>query len=60
MRPSDRVITLTFKFQSICVNLGCPSISNIYFVISNGNLDYGLRLLETDDNVMYMLELYLN
>ena len=42
----------------MCVDLGCPSTSNIYFLVSNNNFEYRLRLLETDDDIMYMLELH--
>lgn len=47
-----------FELKSMCIDLGCPSTSNMYFLVTNGNLEYRLRLLEFDDDVMYMMELH--
>ena len=40
----------------MCVDLGCPSISNIYFLAPSDNIEHGLRL--SYDDVIYILELH--
>lgn len=37
-----------FELQYMCVNLRYLSTSNMYFMVSNGNLDHGLRFLIRD------------
>ena len=48
-----------FELQSICIDLGSPSTNNIYFLlVPNDNFEHRLKLLETDDNIIYMLQLH--
>lgn len=48
-----------FEFQNMCIYLRCLSASNMHYLVPNGNLQNGLGLLETNDDVMYMSEFHL-
>ena len=49
-----------FEIQDICADAGGPINSRIYYLISGGNLEQGLRLrlITSDDDVTYMCELH--
>ena len=47
-----------FKIQDICTETGGPINSRIYYLIPDGDLEQGLRLITSDDDVTYMCELY--
>ena len=47
-----------FEIQDICVEAGGPINSRIYYLILGGDLEQGLRLITSDDDVTYMCELH--
>ena len=47
-----------FEIQDICCGLGANSISRFHFLIPGGNLEQGLRLINEDDDVVYMCEIH--
>ena len=47
-----------FKIQDICAETGGPINSRIYYLIPDGDLEQGLRLITSDDDVTYMCELF--
>ena len=49
-----------FKIQDICVDVGGPINSRIYYLIPGGDLEQGLRLrlITSNDDVTYMCELH--
>ena len=47
-----------FEIQDICVDVGGPINSRIYYLIPGGNLEQGLRLITLNDDVTYMCELH--
>ena len=47
-----------FEIQDICAEAGRPINSRIYYLIPDGNLEQGLRLINLDDDVTYMCELH--
>ena len=47
-----------FKIQDICADAGGPINSRIYYLIPGGDLEQGLRLITSNDDVTYMCELY--
>ncbi|KAL0002861.1 hypothetical protein SO802_016642 [Lithocarpus litseifolius] len=47
-----------FEIQDICSNLGAFSISRFHYLIPGGNLEQGLRLINGDDDVVYMCEIH--
>ena len=47
-----------FKIQDICAEAGGPINSRIYYLIPSGDLEQGLRLINSDDDVTYMCELH--
>ncbi|KAK9998342.1 hypothetical protein SO802_017945 [Lithocarpus litseifolius] len=47
-----------FEVQDICVDAGGPINSRIYYLITGGDLEQGLRLITSDDDVTYMCELH--
>ena len=44
-----------FKVQDIFAKAGGPINSRIYYLIPSGDLEQGLRLINSDDDVTYML-----
>ena len=44
-----------FKIQDICAEVGGPINSRIYYLIPSGDLEQGLRLITSNDDVTYML-----
>ena len=44
-----------FEIQDIYVDAGRPINSRIYYLIPGGDLEQGLRLITSDDDVNYML-----
>ena len=47
-----------FEILDICAEVGGPINSRIYYLISGGDLEQGLRLITSDDDVTYMCELH--
>ena len=47
-----------FEIQDICVDVGGPINSRIYYLIPGGNLEQGIRLITLNDDVTYMCELH--
>ncbi|KAK9998155.1 hypothetical protein SO802_017758 [Lithocarpus litseifolius] len=47
-----------FKIQDICAEVGRPINSRIYYLIPGGDLEQGLKLITSDDDVIYMCELH--
>ena len=47
-----------FKIQDICVEVGGPINSRIFYLILSGDLEQRLRLITSDDDVTYMCELH--
>ena len=47
-----------FEIQDMCCGLGANSISRFHFLIPGGNLEQGLRLINEDDDVVYMCEIH--
>ena len=47
-----------FEIQEICVEAGGPTNSRIYYLIPGGDLEQGLRLITSDDDVTFMCELH--
>ena len=47
-----------FKIQDIFAKAGGPINSRIYYLIPSGDLEQGLRLINSDDDVTYMCELH--
>ena len=45
-----------FEIQDIFANAKGPINSMIYYLIPSGNLKEGLRLITSDDDVIYMLK----
>ena len=44
-----------FEIQDICVKVGGSINSRIYYLIPSGDLEQGLRLITSNDDVTYML-----
>lgn len=49
-----------FEIQAICLDLGTLGTSSFHYLIPGGNLVQGLRLINGDDDVVYMCELHAN
>ena len=47
-----------FEIQDICADAGGPINSRIYYLIPGGDLEQGLRLITSNDDVTYMCELH--
>ena len=47
-----------FEIHDICYDLGAFSTSIFHYLIPGGNLEPGLRLINGDDNVVYMCEIH--
>ena len=47
-----------FEIQDICAEAGGLINSRIYYLIPSGDLEQGLRLINSDDDVTYMCELH--
>ena len=47
-----------FEIQDICAEAGGPINSRIYYLIPGGDLEQGLRLITSDDDMTYMSELH--
>jgi hypothetical protein len=47
-----------FEIQDMVAECGSPSTSMVYYLISGGNLQQGLRLITGDEEVLYMCELH--
>ena len=47
-----------FEIQDICAEARGPINSMIYYLILGGDLEQGLRLINSDDDVTYMCELH--
>ena len=47
-----------FEIQDICYDLGTFSTSRFHYLIPGGNLEKGLRLINGDDDVVYMCEIH--
>ena len=47
-----------FEIQDICSGVGAVSTSRYHYLILGGNLEQGLRLINGDDDVVYMCEIY--
>ena len=47
-----------FEIQDICSNVGAVNISRYHYLILGGNLEQGLRLINGDDDVVYMCEIH--
>ena len=47
-----------FEIQDICAEARGPINSRIYYLIPGGDLEQGLRLITSDDDVTYMCELH--
>ena len=47
-----------FEIQDICAEARGPINSRIYYLISGGDLEQGLRLINSNDDVTYMCELH--
>ena len=46
-----------FEIQDICSDVGAVSTSRFHYLIPGGNLEQGLRLINGDDDVVYMCEI---
>ena len=47
-----------FEIQDICSNVGAVSTSRYHYLIPGGNLEQGLRLINGDNDVVYMCEIH--
>ena len=47
-----------FEIQDICCDVGALSTSRYHYLIPGGNLEQGLRLINEDDDVVYMCEIH--
>ena len=47
-----------FEIQDICFNVGAVSTSKYHYLIPGSNLEQGLRLINGDDDVVYMCEIH--
>ena len=47
-----------FEIHDICSDLGAFSTSIFHYLIPGGNLEPGLRLINGDDDVVYMYEIH--
>ena len=47
-----------FEIQDICFNVGAVSTSRYHYLILGSNLEQGLRLINGDDDVVYMCEIH--
>ena len=47
-----------FEIQDMVAECGSPNTSMVYYLIPEGNLEQGLRLITGDDEVLYMSELH--
>ena len=47
-----------FEIQDICFDVGAASTSRYHYLIPGGNLEQGLRLINEEDDVVYMCEIY--
>ncbi|KAK9989706.1 hypothetical protein SO802_029945 [Lithocarpus litseifolius] len=47
-----------FEIQDMCCGLGANSTSRFHYLIPGGNLEQGLRLINEDDDVVYMCEIH--
>ena len=47
-----------FEIQDICSNVGAVNISRYHYLILGGNLEQGLKLINGDNDVVYMCEIH--
>ena len=47
-----------FEIQDMCCGFGANSTSRFHYLISGGNLEQWLRLINEDDDVVYMCEIH--
>ena len=47
-----------FEVQDICFDVGAARTSTYHYLIPGGNLEQGLRLINGDDDVVYMCEIH--
>ena len=47
-----------FEVQDICFDVGAVSTSRYHYLIPRGNLEQGLRLINGNDDVVYMCEIH--
>ena len=47
-----------FEIQDICFDVGVVSTSRFHYLILGGNLEQELRLINGDDDVVYMCEIH--
>ena len=47
-----------FEIQDICFDVGAASTSRYHYLIPGGNLEQGLRLINGDDDVVYMCKVH--
>ena len=47
-----------FEIQDICADVREPINNRIYYLMSGGDLEQGLRLITSDDDVTYMCEVH--
>ena len=47
-----------FEIQDVCAEAGGSINSRIYYLIPDGDLEQGLGLITSDDDVTYMCELH--
>ena len=54
----DQDLLSHFEIQDIFAGVGGPINSRFFYLIPGGDLEQGLRLINSDDDVTYMCELY--
>ena len=47
-----------FEVQDICFDVGAARTSTYHYLIPGSNLEQGLRLINGDDDVVYMCEIH--
>ena len=47
-----------FEIQDICSNVGAVNTSRYHYLILRGNLEQGLKLINGDNDVVYMCEIH--
>ena len=47
-----------FEIQDICSEVGAPRSSRYQYSIPGGNLEHGLRLITSNDDVLYMCAIH--
>ena len=47
-----------FEIQDICSDVGAVSMSRYHYLIPGSNLEKGLRLINGDDDIVYMCEIH--